>query len=255
MTRWCSTLSIRSAVRLRRFAPLLRVTISAKAAGGGCPFRGQQKGRPNQLANDSQMRMDRKLMIRGRALLLYLAMSVPFGIAVHLGSEFAGLGRDADDLIFSPLHAYLGIIGIAAFAVFLVVSGVFAAPSERRRRFALLANSLPYGGVGSRFFALSAVLQFGFFAVTQIGEGCPVCRGDLFVGIAAALAASLLGAKLLAFLRRGLMIAAGLTIEFERAAVGLAVVPRLPRQTAHVAVSTFSTFASVLGNRPPPLLS
>jgi hypothetical protein len=51
-------------------------------------------------------------MGRPRAVALYFALSVPFGILVHLCSEFAGLGRDADDLAFSPLHAYLLLMAL-----------------------------------------------------------------------------------------------------------------------------------------------
>jgi len=64
-------------------------------------------------------------MNRGRALCLYFALCVPFGIAVHLGSEFAGLGRDAGDLAFSPLHGYLLLLGSGALVAFLVAGGLF----------------------------------------------------------------------------------------------------------------------------------
>ena len=191
-------------------------------------------------------------MKRWPALLMYLALSVPFGIAVHLGSEFASLGRDADDLAFSPLHAYLAVLAIAALAVFLIAGGLFASASERRRRIGLMSCALPFRGTGARFFVFSAALQFSFFALTQIGEGCPFCKGDIFVGIVAAIVASFAGSFALMRLRR----------HIERAIVALHVLLspadaaprrcRVPSHEARVAPPLFLTFAVTFGNRPPP---
>ena len=194
-------------------------------------------------------------MPRARALLLYLAMSIPFGIAVHLGAEFAGLGRDADDLAFSPLHGYLFAIGLAAFAVFLRAGGFFTTRAERRRRMALLAHALPFGGRGARFIALSAVLQFAFFAVTQLGEGCPLCGGDAAIGVIGAIVASLLGACLLAALRtRIARIVEALCYALERDARSVTV-RRVSREAAVSLAKPFERFALALANRPPPLHS
>lgn len=190
-------------------------------------------------------------MDRWRALLLYLALSAPFGIAVHLGSEFAGLGRDADDLALSSLHAYLAVIAVAAFAMFLICGGFFAGVAERRRRIALMSCALPFRGRGGRFFAFSAGLQFAFFVVTQLGEGCPLCKGDALIGVVAALVASAIGSWALMALRKQIVrVFATLAIAVER-------MPRLsvgfvPRYAVHAVASTYSTFAATLGNRPPP---
>ncbi len=191
-------------------------------------------------------------MDRCRALLLYLALSVPFGIAVHLGSEFAGLGRDAADMAFSPLHAYLAVIAIAALAAFLVCGGFFAGAAERRRRIGLMARALPFAGNGVRFFALSAGLQFAFFVVTQVGEGCPLCRGDALVGVAAALVASAIGSCVLIALRKRIVRAftvLGSAVERSPHVISVGLVPRY---AVHAVASTYSTFAATLGNRPPP---
>ncbi len=194
-------------------------------------------------------------MVRWRALLLYLALSVPFGIAIHLGSEFASLGRDADDLAFSPLHAYLALIGFAALGAFLVAGGFFASAPERRRRIGLMAGALPFGGRGPRFFAFSAALQFAFFVITQLGEGCPMCKGDAIVGVTAALVASLVGSFALIALRKQIVRAiASLETAVDRVPRALAV-GRMPRYAAHPVASIYSTFAATLGNRPPPLRS
>jgi hypothetical protein len=190
-------------------------------------------------------------MTRWRALLLYCALSVPFGIVVHLGSEFAGLGRDADDLAFSPIHGYLAALAIAALGCFLVAGGFFASAAERRRRIGLMAGALPYGGRGPGFFAFSAGLQFAFFAVTQIGEGCPLCKGDVLVGILAAIVASVVGSFALIALRRRISQAVdALCHALERANAPLAA--QLPRHAARPVFSVYSTFAKTLGSRPPP---
>jgi hypothetical protein len=192
-------------------------------------------------------------MDRRRALALYLALSVPFGILVHLCSEFAGLGRDADDLAFSPLHGYLLIIGLAALATFICSAGIFDSQAERRRRIGLMAGALPYGGRGARFFGLSAAMQFGFFLVTQLGEGCPLCKGDFFTGLAAAAIASAIGAFALQVLRRQIVRVFSAS-RFLNRLDELFSAPRVPRYAAAPVVPAYATFAVTRGNRPPPRL-
>src|ERR1700722_19756211 len=99
------------------------------------------------------------MFARLRAALAYLALSVPFGIAVHIGSEFAGLGRDADALAFSPLHAYLAILAIVSIVGFCSWWGIFRGAPTPRRRIAQMAGALPFGGRGPKFFAFSAAVQ------------------------------------------------------------------------------------------------
>ncbi|HEY3676463.1 MAG TPA: hypothetical protein VGK84_10780 [Candidatus Tumulicola sp.] len=191
---------------------------------------------------------------RLRAALAYLALSVPFGIAVHIGSEFAGLGRDADELSFSPLHAYLAVLAIVSIVGFCRWSGVLTGGPGPRRRVAQMADALPFRGRGPKFFAFSAALQFGFFLITQLGEGCPLCHGDAAVGVMAALVASLVGALALIALRKEIVraIVLGGSARDRRP-------PELATRRATAVtfqpVSTYSTFAAVLGNRPPPVFS
>jgi hypothetical protein len=190
-------------------------------------------------------------MPRRTALLLYLALSVPFGIAVHLGSEFAGLGRDADDLAFSPLHGYLAVLAVIALSTFATAGGFFAPAAERRRRIGLMASALPFSGRGPGFFAFSAAIQFGFFLVTQLGEGCPLCQGDALVGVIAAIVASLIGSFALIALRRQIVHVVSVlarTVERGRSLLQR----RLPRHQSPLVVTAFATFASTRGNRPPP---
>jgi hypothetical protein len=193
-------------------------------------------------------------MQRGRAFWLYLAMTVPFGIAVHLGSEFAGLGRDADDLAFSPLHGYLALLAVVAAGIFLVAGGFFASRAERTRRISLLTHALPFRGRGPAFIAFSAAIQFAFFVTTQLGEGCPLCHGDIFVGILAALVASILGACVLSALRTRLVsILIEASTWLERSTRKIFAL-RIPRHELRVPISFFETVAPTLGNRPPPCL-
>jgi hypothetical protein len=192
-------------------------------------------------------------MKRWPALLLYLALSVPFGIAVHLGAEFASLGRDADDLAFSPLHAYLAVLAVAALVTFFIAGGFFASASERRRRIGLMSSALPFGGRGPGFFFFSAGLQFAFFALSQLGEGCPFCKGDILVGIAAAIVASFAGSFALMRLRRHIVRAiAAIHVFLSRNGAPRAA-DRLPRYATCAVRSVYATFAAVFGNRPPPI--
>ncbi|HEY4432867.1 MAG TPA: hypothetical protein VGM99_00575 [Candidatus Cybelea sp.] len=192
------------------------------------------------------------MAVRLRALLAYMALSVPFGVAVHIGSEFAGLGRDADELAFSPLHAYLAVVAVGAMIWFCSWSGILVGGPAARRRIAQMAGHLPFRGRGARFFAFSAGLQFGFFLITQLGEGCPLCHGDAIVGVVAALIASLAGAVALIALRKEIVRAfgsMGVARERQPAAAALVAVP-----LSFTPATTFSTFAVIHGNRPPPNL-
>jgi len=181
-------------------------------------------------------------------------MTVPFGIAVHLGAEFAGLGKDADDIAFSPLHGYLALLAIAALIVFLSAGGFFTSRAERRRRISLLAHALPFRGRGPGFLAFSAILQFAFFLTTQLGEGCPLCHGDIFIGVLAALVASIVGAYALNALRTHLLhiiVEASTWVARIECAI---ITVRTPRHAQRVVISLYETFAPTLGNRPPPCL-
>ena len=128
------------------------------------------------------------------AILLFFAFTAPLGIAAHLISELAGLGwHDDADVAFSARHGYLALIAVAALAA-LALSLRAVPRGDRRERIAQIVDALPFKGHGARFVALSFGLQFAFFAVTQIGEGCPLCSGDVFTGVLAAALAALCGA-------------------------------------------------------------
>lgn len=139
------------------------------------------------------------------AACVFFAFTAPLGIAAHLISELAGLGwHDDADIAFSARHAYL-----AGFAL-VALAGLFVAlrslpRGERRARVAELVESLPFGGRGAGFTIVSFLAQFAFFAVTQIGEGCPLCGGDVVVGVFAAAVAALLGAFAVSLGKRRLL--------------------------------------------------
>ena len=134
--------------------------------------------------------------------LVFFAFTTPLGIAAHLISELAGLGwHDDADVAFSARHAYL-----AALALITVGGLLFSLRkvprAERRANVATLVDGLPFGGRGVAFTLLTFVAQFAFFAVTQIGEGCPLCGGDVLVGVVAAAIAALIGACAIALGKR-----------------------------------------------------
>jgi hypothetical protein len=137
------------------------------------------------------------------ATLIFFAFTTPFGIAAHLLSELAGLGwHDDADIIFSPKHAYLVILALISLGG--LVTALTTLPRDvRRARVATLVDDLPFKGRGAGFTALSFVAQFGFFALTQIGEGCPLCSGDVFTGVLAA--AAMLGALLVSLGKRRIL--------------------------------------------------
>jgi protein-S-isoprenylcysteine O-methyltransferase Ste14 len=142
---------------------------------------------------------------RGVATLLFFAFTSALGIVAHLVSELAGLGwHDDADLIASPRHGYLAAIAVALFAVLFAL---FASSPKRSRaaRIASLVEALPFRGRGAAFLVATFLAQFGFFAVTQLGEGCPLCSGDMFTGVLAAAFAAILGAIVISFGKRRLL--------------------------------------------------
>ncbi len=131
------------------------------------------------------------------ASLAFAALTVPFGIAVHLVAELAGLGYRADaNLVFSSRHAYLALFALLS-PIGLWTTLKMLPRDGQRRAIERLIEALPFQGHGTQFFAVSLLAQFLFFAVTQSAEGTPLGTGDLGIGVLAALAASLVGASAL----------------------------------------------------------
>jgi len=189
------------------------------------------------------------------AALAFFAFTAPLGIAAHLISELAGLGwHDDADVAFSSRHAYLAVLALLALGALLLA--MRRLPRGRRRAaLAELIDSLPFRGRGLGFTLASFLAQFAFFAVTQLGEGCPLCGGDVITGIFAAASAALLGAIAIALGKRRILEFALALIEVfvaaGRAAGAESVLPngRVPRPLANRR-SPFS-----FRYRPPPLIA
>jgi hypothetical protein len=133
---------------------------------------------------------------------VFFALTTPFGIAAHLLSELAGLGwHDDADVVLSARHGYLTALAVASIAG--LIAAVLALPrGDRRACVASLIEALPFKGRGAGFTAIAFIAQFAFFGVTQIGEGCPLCGGDVLIGVIAAGFAAALGAIAIALGKR-----------------------------------------------------
>jgi hypothetical protein len=137
--------------------------------------------------------------------LAFLALTAAFGSVVHLLSELWGLGWSAaDTLAFWQRHEYLTGF-VAAAAVCLLSAARMLPRGERRVRVALLVRALPFKGRGIGLAATAFSAQFAFCALTQLGEGNPLSRGDFLTGIVAGLVAALCGALIVTFCKRRIL--------------------------------------------------
>jgi hypothetical protein len=187
------------------------------------------------------------------ASLVFFAFTTPFGIAAHLLSELAGLGwHDDADVVLSARHGYLAALALASIAG--LIGAVLTLPrSDRRARVASLIEALPFKGRGTGFTAIAFIAQFAFFGVTQIGEGCPLCGGDVLIGVTAAAFAAALGAIAIALGKRRIIefTLALLYSLVARSFVG-PIANRVARYRGPVVTATRRTPFS-FRYRPPPL--
>jgi hypothetical protein len=113
------------------------------------------------------------------------------GLLAHLASEFAAMGSDADSIVFSPRHWYLGLGALAGIGIFISYGRELLRRSygarDLKRILTLGVTALPLRGKGPAFYALTAGLQFAVGALTEIGEGCPFCGHDIIAGVLGAL--------------------------------------------------------------------
>ncbi|HMD03030.1 MAG TPA: hypothetical protein VKG44_08730 [Candidatus Baltobacteraceae bacterium] len=184
--------------------------------------------------------------------MVFLGLTTPFGIAAHLISELAGLGwHDDADVVLSARHGYLALFALASLAGFVAV--LYAYPrAQRRARVAALVDALPFRGRGAGFFAVSFLAQFGFFAVSQLGEGCPLCGGDVVTGLLAAGIAAALGAMVVSLGKRRILgIALALVQYLSAKPSGASVATRAGRRRTSRARGTRRTPFS-FRYRPPP---
>jgi hypothetical protein len=185
--------------------------------------------------------------------LAFLALTAAFGSVVHLLSELWGLGWSAaGTLAFWQRHEYLAGFVAAAIACLLLAAGMLPR-GERRVRVALLVRALPFKGRGTGFAATAFSAQFVFCALTQLGEGNPLSRGDLLTGIVAGIVAALCGALIVTFCKRRILelalalVWATLRSAFARGTISGIAAYRGP--TAPAARRTPYSFRY----RPPPL--
>jgi hypothetical protein len=187
-----------------------------------------------------------------RAALLFFALTTPLGIAAHLISELAGLGwHDDADVFLSARHGYLAALA-AASIVGLLLALRNVPRRERRAYVGALVERLPFAGRGPAFTLVSFVAQFAFFAVSQMGEGCPLCGGDVVVGVFAAAVAAGIGALAVALGKRHLIeFALALVYVLVATCADRAAASALSRRRARRPAATRRTpFA--FRYRPPP---
>lgn len=187
--------------------------------------------------------------IARRALWIYVAATIPLGIFVHIVGEAAALGKNPAALAAAPLHWYLGILGVLALAA--ACCAVARIPrNDRRRQFALLVRALPFGGRGMRFAALSAGLQLAFFLVTECAERCPFGRGDIWLGLLAALLAAFFGAAVIRAVRARIDRIVTVLLD---TAVALESAHAVWRAIEFTPCIPYFAYLPSRGSRPPPL--
>ena len=189
---------------------------------------------------------------------VYLAVVVLGSIVAHLASEFFAMGNDAESVALSPKHLYLAIaaFGCAAFALARTRAIVRATVGWRdlKRELHVGLQSLPFGGRGLQFYALTAALQLTFGLATQYGEGCPFCGHDIAAGIAGALL-TLVALALVGWIAARRLPSLAAAIE------ALFVGPQSDQHSVFITLPTtavafpHSVWSAQLYNRPPPVLS
>ena len=178
-------------------------------------------------------------------------------IVAHLASEFAAMGSDAEDVVLSARHWYLGLLAIAGIVTLVINARALLRRASGGRDLKRLLHiglaTLPYGGKGVRYVALTGTLQLSLGLLTQFGEGCPFCGHDVAAGVIGAL----LTVVLLGFATR---IAARRLPSVVAALVDILPATEDPlsqfvgRIESTAVASSSEVWFAQLYNRPPPLL-
>ena len=112
-------------------------------------------------------------------------------IVAHVASEFAAMGTGAENVLFSAKHLYLGVLALAGIVTLVICGRALLRRSsgarDLKRLLHLGLTTLPFGGKGGRYFALTATMQLALGMLTQYGEGCPFCSHDVAAGVLGAL--------------------------------------------------------------------
>lgn len=178
-------------------------------------------------------------------------------LLAHLAAEFAAMGSDADSVLFSSRHLYLGLAALAGIVAFFVRGrALLQQASNRRDLKRMLSNgldTLPFGARGLRYYALTAGLQLAVGALTQIGEGCPFCSHDVIAGVVGATLTVLLLAVVTRVIGSQLPTLVSVLAGYMPRASGLHDCTFLRRVYVAVDADRDIWFA-LLFNRPPPRL-
>jgi hypothetical protein len=191
-------------------------------------------------------------MARARTIAGLAAAVIPFAILIHLGAEAVSLGHETFGAAFLVRHVYLGVLFVAAALLFARTVGAGCGLNECRRRCALIRAHLRSDAAGVNIAWLAGA-NAAFFALSQVVEGVPIASGDWRLGLAAALAGSIVAAFfVLVFARSIVAVALGAIAFAHRAANRPPAARRLalwraPRRAGAV----FSLFVP---NRPPPVV-
>ena len=188
----------------------------------------------------------------------YLLLVAVGGVLAHLASEFGAMGADARSVLLSPRHWYLGLGAIAGAITFVVQANALIRGSSNgldlKRRLHAGLRTLPFGGRGAAFAALTAVLQFAVGMSTELGEGAPIAGHDVAGGV---LGAALIVAAIAA-------IGRAIAKNIPSIVVALVWVVAVPASTAFASArrTRFALVAVRMAewtpqrfNRPPPPLS
>ncbi len=128
--------------------------------------------------------------------IFYLLLIGVGSLLAHLAAEFAAMGSNADSVVFSTRHLYLGFTALAGIVVFILCGRALlhraTSKPDLKRMLSNGLEALPFGGRGARYYALTGALQLAVGALTQIGEGCPFCSHDVIAGILGAMLTVLL---------------------------------------------------------------
>jgi hypothetical protein len=176
-------------------------------------------------------------------------------IVAHVASEFAAMGTGAENVLFSAKHWYLGVLALAGIVTLFICGRALLRRSsgarDLKRLLQIGLTTLPFGGKGARYFALTATLQLALGMLTQFGEGCPFGSQDIAAGVLGALVTVVLfGIAAREFGRRLPTVVAALvsflptTGEIESFFVD-------PFESARI-TSRFAVWSAHLYNRPPP---
>jgi hypothetical protein len=179
-------------------------------------------------------------------------------IVAHLASEFAAMGTDAESVLFSARHLYLGVLALAGIATLVICGRALLRRATGARDLKRLLHiglaSLPFGGRGPAYFALTATLQLGLGLLTQIGEGCPFCGHDIAAGVLGALLTVVLFGFAARAVGRRLPTAVAALVNLLPAAEDL--IPQFVDRVERTSIASRSiVWFADLYNRPPPFQS